>query len=71
MIDQRCIEISFNISERLNFNCMTYDYVFDESDNPLLVEISYGFSKDAYYLCPGYWDNSLNWVEGFLSLKIL
>ena len=67
LFDQRCIEISFNISKKLNFNCMAYDYVFDQLDNPLLVEISYGFNKNVYYPCPGYWDDSLNWIEGFFK----
>jgi len=64
LIDKRCIEISFNISNKLNFNSMTYDYVFDNLNNPLLVEISYCYNHLAYYDCPGYWDNNLNWNEG-------
>ena len=44
-----------------------YTYVFDQSDNPLLVEISYGFNKNVYYPCPGYWDDNLNWIEGFFK----
>ncbi len=64
LIDIRCIEISFEISKKLGFNSMTYDYVFDESNKPLLIEISYCYSYSAYYLCPGYWDESLRWNAG-------
>ena len=64
IFDKRCIEISFEISKKLDFNCMAYDYVFDNSNTPLLLEISYGFNKNVYYPCPGYWDEKLNWIEG-------
>ena len=64
LFDPRCIEISFEISKKLNFSSMAYDYVFDDLNNPLLIEISYCFNKDVYYPCPGYWDENLNWNEG-------
>ena len=41
--------------------------VFDEFKNPLLIEISYCFNKNVYYPCPGYWDDNLNWFEGFFK----
>ena len=28
-----------------------------------IVEINYGFAHEAYFKCPGYWDNNLNWHE--------
>ena len=43
---------------------MSYDFVFDANCNPLIVEISYGFSMRGYMPCPGYWDNQLDWHEG-------
>ena len=30
----------------------------------MIVEISYGFVKEGYDLCPGYWANKMNWHEG-------
>ncbi len=41
-----------------------YDFVFDENNDPLIVEVSYGFAVDAYDACPGYWDENLDWHEG-------
>ena len=67
IFDKRCLKISFDISHKLNFNSMAYDYVFDEFKNPLLIEISYCFNKNVYYPCPGYWDDNLNWFEGFFK----
>lgn len=63
-IDERCIQISFNVNEKLKCQSLAYDFVFDENNNPLIVEISYGFDVKAYDPCPGYWDSSLNWHEG-------
>ncbi len=60
-IDRRCVEISFEVSERLNFSTMAYDFIFDEKHNPLINEISYSFDDSILTKCPGYWDNELIW----------
>ena len=44
--------------------CIAFDFVFDQNNAPLIVEINYGFAHKAYEECPGYWDESLNWHEG-------
>ena len=38
-------------------------FVFQDK-NPLIVEISYGFAKEGYDACVGYWDKDMNWYEG-------
>ncbi len=63
-IDIKTIKVSFEISKKLNFDCVAFDFVFDENNNPLIVEISYGFAVEAYNPCPGYWDDNLHWYEG-------
>ena len=63
-IDERCIQISFNVNEKLKCQSIAFDYVFDENNNPFIVEISYGFDVKAYDPCPGYWDSTLYWHEG-------
>lgn len=62
--DERCIKMSFDYSERLNAQCVAYDYVFDQENMPKLVEISYGFANKVYDPCTGYWDKQLQWHEG-------
>ncbi|MCG7538910.1 hypothetical protein [Pseudoalteromonas sp. OF7H-1] len=62
-IDIRCIKIGFETSEKLKADCLAYDFVFDEKDNPLIVEISYGFSIEAYDKCTGYWNRDLQWND--------
>jgi len=61
--DNELIRLAFDISEKLESQCMAYDFVFLEN-NPFLVEISYGFSKEGYDACPGFWDKNLTWHEG-------
>ncbi len=62
--DERCIEIAFETTRRLGSQCIAYDFVFDGDGAPWLVEISYGFVKEVYDPCPGYWDASLRWHTG-------
>lgn len=61
--DDETIRISFEVSEKLQAQCMTYDYVFLEG-KPQIVEISYGFAVEAYDACAGYWNRDLSWNEG-------
>ncbi len=63
-IDERCIKISFDVNEKINSQSIAFDYVFDKNNNPLIVEISYGYSAAAYDICEGYWDKNLEWHEG-------
>lgn len=64
LIDEQCVKIAFDTSEKLKANCVAYDFVFDQNGNPLIVEINYGFAHEPYRNCPGYWDKNLNWHEG-------
>lgn len=57
------INLAFEINTKLRSQCTAMDFVFD-SGKPLLVEISYGFVPEGYNLCPGYWDNDINWYAG-------
>lgn len=63
-IDIRCIQIAFNATKKINSKCAAYDFIFNEKNEPLIVEISFGISVHAYDECPGYWDENLNWHEG-------
>ena len=61
--DEETIRLSFQIAEKVNSQCLAIDYVFQDGE-PLVVELSYGFIKEVYYSCTGYWDRELNWHEG-------
>jgi glutathione synthase/RimK-type ligase-like ATP-grasp enzyme len=57
------IKIAFNVSEKLNAQCMAYDIIYLEG-KPLIVEISYGFAVEGYDACAGFWEQNLTWHEG-------
>ena len=59
--DINCVRIAFNINKILKSQSIAFDFVFDKNSNPLIVEISYGFSKKVYDACTGYWDSKLKW----------
>lgn len=63
-INIECVKVAFSISDRLEAQCLAYDFVLDQNQKPLIVEMSYGFAIKAYDNCPGYWDSGLNWHEG-------
>jgi hypothetical protein len=62
--DERCVRIAFDVTARLGSLCAAYDFVFDKEGAPALVEISYGFVKDVYDPCTGYWTPDLTWHPG-------
>lgn len=57
------VQLSFQLAERLKSQCAAFDYVYSK-DKTYVVEVSYGFVKEVYDPCVGYWDNKLNWHEG-------
>lgn len=63
-IDLRCVKISLELSKKLQTQSIGIDYIFDTNNNPLIVEIGYGFTPSGYINCEGYWDFDLNWHEG-------
>ena len=59
----RDIAIAFDLSNKLKTQSAAYDFIYDETGNPLIVEISYGYNERAYHHCKGYWDKDLNWHD--------
>lgn len=64
LIDERCVIIAFDVTQKMKGQCVAFDFVFDQENNPLIVEINYGFAHKAYFKCPGFWDAELSWHEG-------
>lgn len=63
-IDERCVKIAFDINKKLRTQSIAYDFVFDQKNQPLIVEISYGYAVKAYDLCEGYWSDDMKWHKG-------
>lgn len=62
-INNDCLEIAFKVNKKAGLQCTAFDFIYDVEGQPVIVEISYGFSIEAYDSCPGYWDSRLNWHE--------
>lgn len=62
-INLSCVKAALEISKKLNTQCLAYDFVMNNAD-PVILEISYGFTPTAYDDCEGFWDENLNWHEG-------
>jgi hypothetical protein len=63
-IDMHSIEIAFKISEKLNFQSMSYDFLINEDKELEICEISYTYVDYAVYDCPGFWGKDFVWHEG-------
>lgn len=63
-IDERCVKLAFEMNKKLKAQSVAFDFVFDKENNPLVVEISYGYAVAAYDKCEGWWDMDLNWHPG-------
>jgi glutathione synthase/RimK-type ligase-like ATP-grasp enzyme len=63
-IDPVFITKALEISARMGFQSMAYDFIYDEFRQPGICEISYTYNDLAVLKCPGYWDKQLNWHEG-------
>ena len=63
-IDINCVRLAFKLNKKLKAQCLAFDFVHDENKVPKILEMSYGFTAKGYDLCPGYWNENLEWFEG-------
>lgn len=63
-IDERCVQIAFDVNDKIQSQSIAFDFVFDKSGSPLIVEISYGYSIAAYDMCEGYWTKDMKFHSG-------
>lgn len=63
-IDERCIQVAFDVNKKLKSQSTAFDFVFGEENEPLIVEISFGYTINAYDDCEGYWTEDMQWHEG-------
>jgi glutathione synthase/RimK-type ligase-like ATP-grasp enzyme len=74
-IDKRMLRMALDFSKKMNFEQMAYDFIYDQHNNPRIVEISYLYGQPGFPdFMNGYWDFDLNWIEGrfwpqYLELK--
>ena len=61
--NDQTIKLSFDISEKLRCQCVALDFIYNKDNEPLIVEISYGFFQPGYEKCVGYWDKNIQFYE--------
>lgn len=64
------INLAFKSANALKMQCAAFDIVYGKNCKPLIVEVSYCFSSDAYLEhCHGYFDRDLNWHPSIIYLE--
>ena len=63
-INRKCLEIAFDVTRKVESQSMAFDFVLGEQQQPLILEVSYGYIPQLVHSCTGYWDGRLNWCEG-------
>ena len=63
-VDRRCVEIAFQVTDKLKTQSMAVDFLVDARGAPKICEISYCSVASPVYDCPGYWDRDFHWHAG-------
>jgi len=63
-VDRRCVEIAFQVTDKLKTQSMAVDFLVDAQRAPKICEISYCSVASPVYDCPGYWDRDFHWHPG-------
>ncbi len=64
-IDIRMLKLALNISKEFGYQAMAYDFLYDENNNPVIIEMSAIYGGAGYPdFMNGYWDENLNRIEG-------
>ena len=63
LFDEKIIRLAFDVASKLQTQCIAFDFILDR-EIPKIVEISYGFVKEGYDACEGYWDKNMQWHQG-------
>jgi len=58
------VKLAFELTDKIQSQCAAFDFIYDSSGKPMVVELSYGFTIEGYDPCVGYWDKSLQFHEG-------
>jgi glutathione synthase/RimK-type ligase-like ATP-grasp enzyme len=61
-IPLECIEKAFEVSAKLNFQFMAYDFVLDSNQGYKIVEICHGVAARSYEKCEGFWNKNLEFI---------
>jgi glutathione synthase/RimK-type ligase-like ATP-grasp enzyme len=65
-IDRRCVEIAFNVADRLDTQSLAFDFLFNPQHEPMIGEISYCYVASMVHDCHGHWDHQGTWHPGHI-----
>ena len=72
LIPNNVIKSAFETSEKLNLQCMGYDYVVDKiTKEGKIIEMSFGFSHTHLQGANGYWDKDIKWHNEYVNIPSL
>lgn len=57
------IDMAFKLAERMGTQSAALDFLY-RNGKTYVLEVSFGFIKEGYDPCTGYWDRDLSWHEG-------
>lgn len=60
---EECVRLAFETEKKIGSQCTAYDFVF-RNNEPLMVEISYGFAMHGYDNCEGYFTEDMKFHSG-------
>ena len=63
-VNTECVRIAFETTKALGSQCMAFDFVTGQDNQPMIVEMSYAFIPSAVQECAGHWDREFVWHEG-------
>lgn len=66
-IDEKVLKIALETTRKLKMNSIAYDFVYDDQEKPVIIEITYAFGTKGANKAPGYWDENFNWNEEILD----
>lgn len=61
--DKEAIKVAFETSRKLGSQITAYDFVYNATKKPLIVEMTWAFSADAILKCGGYFTEDAMWHE--------
>lgn len=66
-IDIKIVKSAFEAAKSLGLQSVAFDYIMDNLNIPLIIEMSYGFGVKGISKAPGYWDSNLQWHQELVS----
>ncbi len=61
-LPENVLQIAFHTAQRLQLQSVAFDFIFRDNE-PLIVEMSYGFGTKGISHCPGYYTSDLVWHD--------